>query len=508
MSARNRRAFLFILTTFVLSAAATELHPANKIGLEHSRDSIIRIVTQIQRADYEGDRPALKRLHDELAPIPEDNKLASRVLYWRGFALWRRAINGFNESPTPTDLEEDLTHAVTDFNDAVVRDPAFVEPKIGAGSSLGYLMYLNKKDPTRVQELFQQSSPLLKEAMATAPDNPRLLWVLGPIRWSSPPERGGGQDKAIETYNKGLEAVRDHKRDVVDPLEPSWGEPELLMSLAWSNLNRTAPDLNAAEQYAEAALKLVPYWHYVRDILMPQIRAAQANALPVVGPAFAQTQNQPNAKPAQYFFVLLNRPANAPQLSNEAGEKLQAEHMANIRKMTAEHKLVIAGPFMDDTILRGIFVFQADSAARVQEWADSDPAVKAGHLSAEVHGPWLIDPSAIHDPVEPPGFEQYTLVLMKRGEHWNPNAPEFIDVMKQHSAFVKRMTEQGNLAIAGPFPFSDQGELRGVAIFRVGTEQTAKLTQDDPTIRTGLLKTEIHPWGTGKGVLPSGQPMQ
>jgi len=279
MSARDSRAFLFMLTTFVVSAAATELHPADKIGLERSRDSIIRIVTQIQRADYEGDRPALRRLHDELAPIPEDDKLASRVLYWRGFALWRRAINGFNESPTPTDLEEDLTQAVTDFNDAIARDLAFVEPKIGACSSLGYLMYLNKKDPTRVQELLQQSSPLLKEAMATAPDNPRLLWVLGPIRWSSPPERGGGQDKAIEIYNKGLEVVRDHKRDVVDPLEPSWGEPELLMSLAWSNLNRTAPDLSAAERHAEAALKLVPYWHYVRDILMPQIRAAQAKAL-------------------------------------------------------------------------------------------------------------------------------------------------------------------------------------------------------------------------------------
>ena len=45
-------------------------------------------------------------------------------------------------------------------------------------SSLGYLMYLNKKDPTRVQELLQQLqqlSPLLKEATAAALDNPRLL---------------------------------------------------------------------------------------------------------------------------------------------------------------------------------------------------------------------------------------------------------------------------------------------------------------------------------------------
>ena len=316
MSARNGRAFLGVLTVLFVLSVATELYPADKTSLEPSRDSIIHIVTQIQRADYEGDRPALKRLHDELTPIPEDNKLASQVLYWRGFALWRRAVNGFNENPTPKDLEADLTQAVTDFKDAIARDPAFVEPKIGAGSSLGYLMYLNRKDPTRVQELFQQSSPLLKEAMATAPDNPRLLWVLGPIRWSSPPERGGGQDKAFDGYNRGLEAVRNQKRDASDPLEPSWGEPELLMSLAWSNLNRTTPDLNASEQDARAALKMIPYWHYVRDILMPQIRAAQAKALlPVAGSALAQTQNQPSAKTAQYFFVLLNRPAKAPQLS-------------------------------------------------------------------------------------------------------------------------------------------------------------------------------------------------
>jgi hypothetical protein len=48
------------------------------------------------------------------------------------------------------------------------------------------------------------------------------------------------------------------------------------MNLAWSNLNRSTPDLKAAEEDAQAALKLIPYWHYVRDILMPQIRAAQA----------------------------------------------------------------------------------------------------------------------------------------------------------------------------------------------------------------------------------------
>jgi uncharacterized protein YciI len=230
--------------------------------------------------------------------------------------------------------------------------------------------------------------------------------------------------------------------------------------------------------------------------------------LAVANPALAQAQADPSAQPAQYFFVLLNRPANAPQLSKEAGERLQEEHMANIRKMAAEHKLVIAGPFMEDTALRGIFVFHAGSAAQAQDWANSDPAVKAGRLSPEIHGPWLIDASAIQPPSTPEGMEQYTLVLMKRADKWNPDTPGFMDVLKQHRAFVEQLTAQGNVAVAGAFPLNDQGELRAVAIFRVGTEQTSALLKDDPAGKAGLLKPEIHPWATGKGVLAPGQPMQ
>jgi uncharacterized protein YciI len=164
---------------------------------------------------------------------------------------------------------------------------------------------------------------------------------------------------------------------------------------------------------------------------------------------------------------------------------------------------------MDDTSLRGIFVLRANSLEQAQELANSDPAVKAGRLAAELHGPWLIDPSAIHEPsAEIKGMEQYTLVLMQQGEKWDPGAPGFMDVMKQQPAFVRQMTEQGNMAIAGPFPLSEPGELRGVVIFGVGTEQAAKLVQEDPTVKAGLLKPEIHPWITGKGVLAPGRPMQ
>ena len=67
--------------------------------------------------------------------------------------------------------------------------------------------------------------------------------------------------------------------------------------------------------------------------------AIALGVLAVTGLVSAQAVATSNS--AQYYLVLLNRPANAPQLSKEAGEKLQEEHMANIRKMVAEHKMLV-----------------------------------------------------------------------------------------------------------------------------------------------------------------------
>src|SRR4029077_19795135 len=203
-----------ILFISVTALAASAVDP--------SLEQVIKIVGQIQRADYEGDRAALKRLYEELAPVAQSTKLASRVRYWRGFALWRRAMNGFNESADPEELGEDLKQAVNEFNEALRIDPGFVDAKVGAVSCLSNLLFLNQKNAGRVQELVAQAVPLRKEAEAAEPENPRLLWVLGPICWYAPPERGCGQDKAMEMERKGLEVARKQKGMTSDPLEPSW----------------------------------------------------------------------------------------------------------------------------------------------------------------------------------------------------------------------------------------------------------------------------------------------
>ena len=270
-SSKTQGAAAALVTTFVLFSV---------IPITRASDTarqVAPIVAQIQHADYTGDRDAMQKGYDDLRPFTEDKELASRIRYWRGFAQWRRAINGFNDSVDPKELEQELKTAVDEFKIAMEKDPTFVDAKVGTISCLGFMAFMNRKDQAHAKELVGQIMPLVKEATDMAPDNPRLIWVRGPILWNTPPERGGGQDKAIENYQWGLEVCSKIKASD-DALEPSWGKPELMMSLAYSYLNTTPGDVNAAERYARDALEIVPYWHYVRDILLPQILAAKAKA--------------------------------------------------------------------------------------------------------------------------------------------------------------------------------------------------------------------------------------
>jgi tetratricopeptide (TPR) repeat protein len=244
------------------------------------RDKAMGVVERIQKADYEGNRTALQSLFQELEPLAANQQLAAPIRYWRGFAMWRRALNGFNDSADRGDIEQDLRQAIHEFETAIELRPGLVDAQLGEVACLQNLGFIHQREPATVKELVNRFVPLLKASLAAAPENPRLLWVHGASQWYAPTglsasEVATRQAAAIATYERGLRFARQQNKASSDALEPAWGEPELLMNLAWSNLNKAMPDVRAAEDYASQALALVPSWHYVRDILMAQIRQAK-----------------------------------------------------------------------------------------------------------------------------------------------------------------------------------------------------------------------------------------
>ncbi len=100
-----------------------------------------------------------------------------------------------------------------------------------------------------------------------------------------------------------------------------------------------------------------------------------------------------------YVMAFLKKGPNRPTDSAERAN-LQKAHMKNIGRLADEGKLIVAGPFLDNQEIRGIYIFNVSSIEEAKALTETDPAIQAGSLVMELH-PWygsaaLIESVEIH----------------------------------------------------------------------------------------------------------------
>lgn len=88
----------------------------------------------------------------------------------------------------------------------------------------------------------------------------------------------------------------------------------------------------------------------------------------------------------QYVMAFLKVGPNRDQDSSSV-EKIQRAHLDNIQRLAKEGKLVVAGPFMDDFEVKGIYIFNVSSLEEAKKLTETDPAIKSGRLIMDLH-PW------------------------------------------------------------------------------------------------------------------------
>lgn len=114
-------------------------------------------------------------------------------------------------------------------------------------------------------------------------------------------------------------------------------------------------------------------------------------------------QNKSNPDPAsqikQFWLVLLKKGPVRNQDSLTAAN-IQAGHMANITRLYEAGSLKVAGPFAEETLAQGLFIFDCPSKSVLESLLQTDPAIKAGRLVAEIH-PWYTAPIGSFAPGKP-----------------------------------------------------------------------------------------------------------
>jgi uncharacterized protein len=91
-----------------------------------------------------------------------------------------------------------------------------------------------------------------------------------------------------------------------------------------------------------------------------------------------------------YTLVLLRRPVDAPELSEDELDALQARHLAYRAQLRDEGVLVANGPLgeQSDPSLRGLSIFACD-LEEARRLSEGDPSVQAGRLAFEVFEWWV-----------------------------------------------------------------------------------------------------------------------
>jgi len=108
---------------------------------------------------------------------------------------------------------------------------------------------------------------------------------------------------------------------------------------------------------------------------------------------------------------------------------------------------------------------------------------------------------------EPMQFDQYYLVLLRKGPEWSPErTPESAARQKAHRAHIGQMAEMGKLALAGPTQdLSNDGDLRGIFLFHVDAfadlDELKALVNEDPTIKAKRLRAEYSIWYMPAGAM-------
>jgi uncharacterized protein len=87
-----------------------------------------------------------------------------------------------------------------------------------------------------------------------------------------------------------------------------------------------------------------------------------------------------------YVMAFLKTGPNKISDPAKSNELLKA-HLKNIIRLADDGKLLIAGPFLDDGEIEGIFVFNVGTIEEAKALTETDPAIKAGSLVMELR-PW------------------------------------------------------------------------------------------------------------------------
>lgn len=191
---------------------------------------------------------------------------------------------------------------------------------------------------------------------------------------------------------------------------------------------------------------------------------------------------QARATAAQYVFVILKTGPKSAEKSAAERQAIFQGHMANIQRLAAEKKLIIAGPFAKpaDPTSRGIFLMDVTSVEEARALVATDPGVIEGVFTPELRpmtgSPDLRRTLALED-------ELQATLKQPRAAGEPPQAMRaYVIVIAQNPSLARTAIKEAGLGVVWSGEFYDKA---GGGVFVVDSLDVAAVRASLPADKTG-----------------------
>ncbi len=193
------------------------------------------------------------------------------------------------------------------------------------------------------------------------------------------------------------------------------------------------------------------------------------------------------AQQKQFTLVFLNKKEN-PERPKVVVDKIMEGHMANIKRLAKESKLLVAGPFDGGG---GIFILNTTSVDEAKDWLSTDPGIQANRWNIEflLFTPRIGSACAVGEKYEmiQYSFVRFTATVSKF------SASTYPQILHRHDEYIKQLNVTGNVIAEGTFGDHDGG------ILIMKGSVTKELFENDPGVQEALLDLSIKNLWVAKG---------
>ncbi len=189
-------------------------------------------------------------------------------------------------------------------------------------------------------------------------------------------------------------------------------------------------------------------------------------------------------------FVFLNKNTNKTVISKDSVDALMELHFKNMGNLGTQGKLINAGPFEGGG---GLFVMNSPSVDTVQQWLQTDPAIKANRWKIEMY-PFTttVGGSCMVGADYEMGMYQFVRYTASNEiANYKSNANEAKQIST--TQLIASLEETGNLIMAGYFA-SDEG---GVMVLK--DDSSVEMIKLSEVANSGAISFEFKELWIAKG---------